>query len=96
MNTYTPQHYSTATLFHLGCFLHDAARALRRLAERLDVQIATRQRAADDRRLLNQMSERELRDIGVSRTELQGDVGSVYRYEIAHPVHRMAAELRGC
>ena len=66
MNTYVPQHYTAATLFRFGTLLHDAARALKSAAQRLDRLIATRKKAADDRRLLSEMNERELRDIGVS------------------------------
>ncbi len=63
MIAYAPRHYPAVMLFQTSCFLHDVASALRMLAQRLDVRIAAWKKAADDRRLLNQMSERELRDI---------------------------------
>ena len=66
MSTYVPQHYTAATLFRFGTLLHDAARILKRAAQRLDRLIATRKKATDDSRLLSEMTERELRDIGVS------------------------------
>jgi uncharacterized protein YjiS (DUF1127 family) len=55
---------------HFGGFaivFHDSARALRRLAERLDTWLLVRQRAGQDRRDLAGMSERELADIGLYR-----------------------------
>ena len=66
MSAYVPQHYTAATLFRFGTLLHDVARILKRAAQRLDQSIATRKKAADDRRLLSEMNERELSDIGVS------------------------------
>jgi uncharacterized protein YjiS (DUF1127 family) len=69
MIAYAPRHYPAVMLFQIGCLLHDVAGALRTLAQRLDVRIAAWKKAADDRRLLNQMSERELRDIGLGRSE---------------------------
>jgi uncharacterized protein YjiS (DUF1127 family) len=55
--------------FHIGSLLHDLAEALRTLPQRLDDRIAAWKKAADDSRLLDQMSERELRDIGLGRSE---------------------------
>ena len=66
MTTYIPQHYATATLFKLSVWLHDAAQALRNAAKGLDFLIAARRKAADDRRVVSEMNERELRDIGVN------------------------------
>jgi uncharacterized protein YjiS (DUF1127 family) len=66
MATYIPRHYATATLFKLSVWLHEAAEALRSAAKGLDLFIAERRKSADDRRILSEMSERELRDIGVS------------------------------
>jgi len=68
MKSYVPHHPSTALMFRIGCFMYDAARALWRLSERLDAWIAARAKASDDGRALSEMSEYELRDIGVSRT----------------------------
>ena len=70
MNTYIPQHYAAATLFKIGALLHDAARVLRNAAQRLDSFIAARKKGVDDRRVLSEMSERELLDIGMSGAQL--------------------------
>ena len=75
MIAYTPRHYPAVMLFRIGSLLHDLAEALRTLAERLDVRIAAWKKAADDSRLLNQMSERELRDIGLGRSESRASGG---------------------
>ena len=71
MSTYVPRHYAAAALFKIGVGLHELAQALRDFARQLDVVIALRRKTIDDRRLLSEMSERELRDIGVSGAELQ-------------------------
>jgi uncharacterized protein YjiS (DUF1127 family) len=65
MTTYIPQHYAAATLFRIGAWLRSTGLTLRRAAERLDFLIATRRKVGDDRRLLGEMSARELRDIGL-------------------------------
>jgi len=65
MTTYVPRHYAAATLFKTGVWLHEIAVTLRHWATRLDAVIAARRKAVDDRRILSEMSERELRDIGV-------------------------------
>jgi uncharacterized protein YjiS (DUF1127 family) len=86
MNTYVPQHYTAATLFRFGTLLQHAARVFKGAAQRLDQLIAIRKKAADDRRLLSEMNERELRDIGVSgaqSTAFRGG-GSRERYERIH------------
>ena len=71
MTTYLPQHYAAATLFRLGVWLHGIAQTLRSLATRLDAVIAARRKTLDDRRVLSEMSERELRDIGVCGAQVQ-------------------------
>ena len=78
MNGYLLSHPSTTLLFHAGSVLLDAARALRRLAVRLDAEIASRKRAAQDRYQLNEMSERDLRDIGVSRSSIDAIANNVW------------------
>ena len=65
MTTYIPEHYAAATLFRVGAWLRNAGLRLRRAAERLDLSIAARRKAGDDRHLLGEMSARELRDIGL-------------------------------
>ena len=71
MSTYVPQHYAAATLFRVGVWLHEIAQTLRNFATRLDAVIAVRRKTIDDRRVLSEMSERELRDIGVCGGQLQ-------------------------
>jgi uncharacterized protein YjiS (DUF1127 family) len=65
MTTYVPQHYAPAALFRIGVWLRSTGLVLRRVAERLDFVIAARRKAGDDRRVLSEMSARELRDIGL-------------------------------
>jgi uncharacterized protein YjiS (DUF1127 family) len=75
-------------LFRLGVWLHEIAQTLRNLATRLDAVIAARRRTVDDRRVLSEMSERELRDIGVSRAQLD-----VLRSDGAHRDHERLRAL---
>ena len=70
MPAYVPRHPAAATLFRIGSLLHDGARALRKAAKSLDRLIAAHRKSIDDRRLLVEMSERELRDIGVCDAHL--------------------------
>lgn len=85
MDACRPQHSSAAALFQLACWLQDAAVALRAMAERLEAHIGAHQQAAADRRLLDRMSEHELRDIGLSRADLRlpREDWLVSRHEIA-------------
>jgi uncharacterized protein YjiS (DUF1127 family) len=94
MSNYVPQHYAAATLFKIGVGLHEIGQTLRLAAKRLDALIEARRKSLDDRRVLNEMSERELRDIGVSGAEvhvlrggwpLQGDE-RVRAIEWRHPM----------
>ena len=71
MNAYVSRHYAATTLWRIGAFLHHAATTLRNGAQRLDSLVAARRKAADDRRILNEMTERELLDIGVSGAEVE-------------------------
>ncbi|HEY2815657.1 MAG TPA: hypothetical protein VGK44_00845 [Casimicrobiaceae bacterium] len=75
MSTYVPQHYAAATLFRLGVWLHEIAQTLRHFAARLDAVIAARRKTLDDCRTMSEMSERELRDIGVSSAQLRVSLG---------------------
>ncbi|HVJ72433.1 MAG TPA: DUF1127 domain-containing protein [Casimicrobiaceae bacterium] len=60
----------TDTLARLALALAVVLRALRTQARRLDAWFAARKRAAQDRRDLATMSDRELADIGVSRASV--------------------------
>jgi uncharacterized protein YjiS (DUF1127 family) len=87
MDACRPQHSSVAALFQLACWLQDMAMALRTLARRLNARIWAHRQATADRRLLDRMSEHELRDIGVSRADLWplGDGWVVHRHDITRP-----------
>ena len=60
----------TDTLARLAIALALGMRAIRRQSRRLDAWLAARKRAAQDRRDLAEMSDRELTDIGVSRASV--------------------------
>jgi uncharacterized protein YjiS (DUF1127 family) len=70
MTTYVARHPFAALLVRIGNSLHRGAAVLRTLGERLDAWLATRRRAVEDRDVLAGMSDRELRDIGVSRASI--------------------------
>lgn len=77
MNTTTlssPRSAPNALLW-LACALRRGGHALGRFALHLDAWLARRERARQDYELLSQMSERELRDIGLAR----GSVADVVR-----------------
>jgi uncharacterized protein YjiS (DUF1127 family) len=63
-----PFRSSVAPLVVLGA--HAAAAALRRLAQRIERRFSERRRATDSRCVLDALSERELRDIGLMRSDL--------------------------
>jgi uncharacterized protein YjiS (DUF1127 family) len=85
MSTYVPQHYAAAALFRFGTLLHDAARVFKSAARRLDGLLATGRKAANDRRLLSEMTERELRDIGVSDAQSAAFRGGWYSEHYERP-----------
>jgi uncharacterized protein YjiS (DUF1127 family) len=58
---------ATSVLYGVASALAATAQALSALAQRLDAWLAHRQRAARDAADLAQMSDRELRDIGLAR-----------------------------
>jgi uncharacterized protein YjiS (DUF1127 family) len=97
MDTCAPRHSFAAALFQLGRLLHDAALGLHELALYLDARIAARRETANDRRALEQMSERDLRDIGVSRVELRAaGVGwFTDRHDTTSLSRRMGMEVPG-
>jgi uncharacterized protein YjiS (DUF1127 family) len=81
MSVYVPRHFAASTLFQAATMLVDGACVLRHAAERLDRFLANRRKAIDDRRVLAEMSERELRDIGVCNAHLWQNSGSRPAYE---------------
>jgi uncharacterized protein YjiS (DUF1127 family) len=58
-------------MFQLAALLHDAAGELRALAMRVDASMAERKRKLETWRILDAMSDRELRDIGLDRAQLR-------------------------
>jgi uncharacterized protein YjiS (DUF1127 family) len=77
MDTYTAQHPFAALLAWSGRVLHAAAVGLHAAAARVDAWIARRRRAEEDLDALSAMSERELRDIGIGR----GNVDAIARMQ---------------
>ena len=71
MSAYVARNRFATPLFQLAAVLHVAARGVRAMATRLNAWLE-RRRAADTALLaLNTMSDRELRDIGLSRFDVQ-------------------------
>lgn len=81
MTTYIARHPFAALLVGIGDTLHAGAVTLRMLGKRLDVWLATRKRAADDRDVLAGMSDRELRDIGISRASIDPIADGIWMRE---------------
>ena len=65
MTTTVARHPDASAPLSIGFVLHASAVALRAIAARVDAWITARNKAADDRRQLAGMSERELLDIGL-------------------------------
>jgi uncharacterized protein YjiS (DUF1127 family) len=65
MTTTVARHPDASAPPPIGLALHASAAALRAIAMRVDAWITARNKAADDRRQLAGMSERELLDIGL-------------------------------
>ena len=61
--------YQTATAT-LPCPRSSADGAVRSIAQRIDAWFEARKRAAEDREILANMSDRELRDIGIGRASV--------------------------
>ena len=71
MSAYVARNRFATPLFQLAAVLHVSARAVRAMATRLNAWLE-RRRAADAALLvLNTMSDRELRDIGLTRFDVQ-------------------------
>lgn len=66
MDIYLTPRPTTLALLRLAAALHVAARSLAGFARRFDTWRTRRERVARDREMLALMSERDLRDIGVS------------------------------
>ena len=71
METLVARHTSAALLWRISGMLDEAARRVRTLAKRIDARRMQRKRAAGALALLNELSERQLQDIGVTRASLR-------------------------
>jgi uncharacterized protein YjiS (DUF1127 family) len=70
MNTSFDRNHPAAPVASFAILFHDSARALRKLAARVDAWLGARERSGQDREDLARMSERELADIGLYRGNL--------------------------
>lgn len=75
MSTYAIRHREAAVLHGFAVLLHAGGRKVSLAAQKLDAWLEARRLAADARRDLSEMSDRELRDIGLDRA----DVGAVVK-----------------
>ena len=75
VSTYAIRHPEAAVLHGFAVLLHAGARKISLAAQKLDAWLEARRLAADGRRDLSEMSDRELRDIGLDR----GDIAAVVR-----------------
>ena len=71
VTTYQNRYYSAAALFQTANALHTAAERLRTAARSLHDWLEQRRRAAIAVDEFAAMSDRDLRDIGLSRTDVQ-------------------------
>ena len=77
MSAYVARNRFATPLFQLAAVLHVAARGVRAMATRLNAWLE-RRRAADTALLvLNTMTDRELRDIGLTRFDVQNTAWGV-------------------
>ena len=65
------RHPATTPLYQLAAFLRSAEHRLHASATRLDVWLAERRAARTARRDLSAMSDRELKDIGITRVDVE-------------------------
>jgi len=70
MDTYSAQHAPAAFLVQVATGLHVAGTALGRLARTIDARLAARRAAAEARRSIAHLSDRDLRDIGLTRFDV--------------------------
>jgi len=64
-------HPATAALYWLAAFLRSAEHRIRGCATRFDAWLEARRTARQARRDLSSMSDRELRDIGITRVDVE-------------------------
>ena len=71
MYTYETRYYSAAALFRIATIMRAAAARVRAAAKGLDAWLEKRRLAAPAFREFATMSERQLRDIGLSRADVR-------------------------
>ena len=86
MSAYVARNRFAAPLFQLAAVLHVAARGVRAMATRLNAWLERRRAAHTALLLLNTMSDRELRDIGLTRHDVQNAAWGLSTLD-AHPRH---------
>jgi uncharacterized protein YjiS (DUF1127 family) len=64
------RHPQAVALYRLAAMLHAGARVMRAAAQRLDAWLEARRLAAGARAALADMSDRDLRDIGLARADV--------------------------
>ena len=77
MSAYVARNRFATPLFQLAAVLHVAARGVRALATRLNAWLERRRAAAASLAQLNAMTDRELRDIGLTRFDVQNTAWGV-------------------
>jgi uncharacterized protein YjiS (DUF1127 family) len=70
VSTYAIRHPEAVVLHRFAILLRAGARKVSIAAQKLDAWLETRRLAADARRDLSDMSDRELRDIGLDRSDI--------------------------
>lgn len=79
MSAYQNTHFSTVALFRLAVVTHSAAEHLRAAAKSLHAWLDKRRRAAIACHEFERMSDRSLRDIGLSRADVLSAAWGVER-----------------
>ena len=71
MTSHAIRHSEAAALYRCAAFLHTLAQALGAAAKRLDTWLESRRRTTTVRRDLSAMTDRELRDFGLTRFDIE-------------------------
>ena len=86
MSAYVARKRFATSLFQLAAVLHVAAGGVRAMATRLNAWLERRRAAAAALQALDTMTDRELRDIGLTRFDVQNAAWGVSTLD-AHPRH---------
>ena len=76
-NSFAKRNAFATPLFQFAAILHVAARGVRTMATRLNAWLERRRAAAASLAQLNAMTDRELRDIGLTRFDVQNTAWGV-------------------